>query len=143
MANILRKIAGRIRNLFSRKPAKPKLRGHRGIAAGNLKRPDLESYAERVSTGHENIPEDEVEDFFAGGNPIFVHSSNLRMVQYFPDANKLMVEFKGGKAYMVSDISLDEAVSLIIAQSKGGWYWDHVRIRGTKTGSQKPVERIR
>ena len=144
MANIFRMI----RNLFGRSPKKPvippTIGGHRGIAAGDLKRPDLESYAERVGKrgGDVAIGEEEAQDFLAGGNPIFVHSTNVVMIQWFPEIGKCMVEYKGGGAYLYSNVTESEMRSFLQAQSKGGFIWDHFRVRGSRTAHRKPYVRI-
>lgn len=143
MANFFSRTIGR---LFGRKPrtplAPPSIGGNRGIAAGSRAEPNLESYAERVSTGREKIGEEEGGDFLSGGNMIFVNSSNVAGVQYFPEVEKMMVEFIGGGAYLYSNISLAEARSFLQAQSKGGWVWDYLRVRGSRTAHKKPWVKI-
>ena len=137
-------IFGRIRDYFrGKKPKAPALPGNRGIAAGSLKKPDLERYAERVERRQEYIPANEVEDFLYNEGLLFVNSSNVGAVQYFEQDRKLMVEFLGGSAYLYSNVSLEEAKSFANAQSKGAWVWDNLRVRGSKTAHRKPYSRIR
>lgn len=137
-------IFGRIRDYFrGKKPKPPALPGNRGIAAGSLKKPDLERYAERVERGQEYIPVPEVEGFLYNEELLFVNSSNVGAVQYFPEDGKIMVEFLGGSAYLYSNITPEEARSFVNAQSKGGWVWDHLRVRGSRTAHRKPYLRLR
>lgn len=126
-----------------KKPEAPKVEGHRGIAAEDLQNPNLTAYQERLAKGKEKIPSDEVEAFLQGVEPLFVLSSNVGMVQYHPEDQKLMVEFLSGGAYLYSNVSLNEARSFATAQSKGGWVWDHLRVRGSKTAHRKPFVKIK
>lgn len=86
---------------------------------------------------------DVVEAFIYEQEPLFVHSSNVGMVQFFEPDNKLLVEFLGGGTYIYSNISVQEAIQFAQAQSKGGWIWDNLRIRGSKKGHKKPFFKIR
>lgn len=143
MANIIHKIA----NWFSgKKPTPPglKITGHRGVAARLIANPNLTSYQQRMSQGmSQTISSDELEDFLAGGNPIFVHSSNVLAAQFYPDAGKMQVEFLNGSAYLVDPISAQEAMDFALSQSKGAWYWTNVRVRGSKTSHRKNVRKIK
>ena len=148
MAGILNKLKSTIGRWLHGKPKPPKISGHRGIASGSRANPNLDRYAERFASGHETISEEESEEFLSGLQPVFVMSSNVAMVQFFPDQGKMMVEFlaKGNKpasAYLYSQISYNEALSFLQSQSKGGWVWDNLRIRGTKSGHKKPYVKIR
>ena len=116
--------------------------GHRGIAAGSLKKPDLDKYRQRIVTGHTTVSPEEAAQVVYEEQPFFVNSSNISVVQYFKDEKKLMVEFKSGAAYLISDISEKEMIDFIQAQSKGGWYWSNIRIRGTKYGHRKAYIKI-
>lgn len=137
-------IFDRLRGWLRKKPApRPKFgRGHRGVAAGNLKKPDLEGYAERLAQGHGEILEDEVSAFINDQQLVFVNSSNVVAAQFFKDEKKMMVEFKDG-AYMYSNVSEDEALQFMQAQSKGGFIWSVFRVRGSRTAHRKPYSRIR
>jgi|ERR1700738_2467213 len=85
----------------------------------------------------------EIEGFLYDQEPLFVHSSNVVLAQYFSKDKKLMLEFKDGHAYMYSNVSEAEAINFTVVGSKGGWTWDHLRIRGTKHGHRKPFVKIR
>lgn len=54
----------------------------------------------------------------------------------------LYIGYKGDKggvsAYAYQNVSIDEALSLHAAGSKGTWVWDNLRIRGTVFGYLKP-----
>lgn len=118
--------------------------GHRGIAAGSLKKPDLESYRQRVIAGTTDIPASEVEAFLNNEHVLMVHSTNVHSIQYFPKTNELMVEYDGGQsAYLYKDVSPLEALQFVQAQSKGGAVWDVLRVRGSATAHRKPYTKIR
>jgi len=138
-------IFDRLRGWLRKKPApRPKFgRGHRGVAAGDLKNPDLAGYAERLAQGFGEILEDEVEGFLTNEQLIFVNSTNVVAFQYFPNANQMMVEYRNGGAYLYSQVTYDEAQQLINAQSKGGKIWDLFRVRGSRTAHKKPYTRIK
>lgn len=72
-----------------------------------------------------------------------VHSSNVAAAQYFITDQKLMVEFRSGAAYLYSNVTEQEAVQFATALSKGGFCWDVLRVRGSKTAHKKPYSRIR
>lgn len=84
-----------------------------------------------------------VDGFVFEGEPIYVRSSTLVLLQYFIDDHKLMAEFANGSAYIIEDVSEWEAIDLYHSPSKGEWYWDHVRVRGSKRGSQKAFRKMR
>ena len=146
----IRKILAKVGSYFAKKPPKKKplpaptvgsafRYGHRGVAAGNVAQPDVspENRAKWRVLGEETARG------FMEGEPLFVHSTNVAMAQYFPDANKLMVEFKGGGAYMYDDISPDDAWNFLHAASKGAFVWDVLRIRGTVHGHKKPFRKVK
>lgn len=112
--------------------------GHRGIAAGSLKKPDLGSYQELLKVGHTTVSPQEAAGFVFEEQPFYVNSSNVVMAVYYSDAKKMLVEYKGGASYLYSSVDEREAISFVQAQSKGGWVWDFLRIRGTKYGHKKP-----
>lgn len=121
-------------------PRTPGVVGHRGVAAGNLKRPNL---SQANVDQWRNLPPSEVEAFINDAFPLFVHSTNVSMLQYFKEERKLMVEYKKGGVYLYSNISTQEALDFARAPSKGGEVWDVLRIRGSKTAHRKPFVKIR
>ena len=152
-------ILSKLRDLFRGRPKAPKVdpkerarvRGHGGVAAGSLK--PAADFAEtgRIESdvSSENIAKwrtlgsDEVYGFVWEGDLLPVHSSNVAAAQYFPEDRKMMVEYLGGSAYLYSSISVDEAIDFAKAQSKGGWIWSVLRVRGSKTRHRKPFTKIR
>lgn len=170
MASILRSMAGKIGRLLG-KPKAPKVKerlfqytdpnapaGHRGIAAGNLTARQEAAEAFYQGEGPQPWTAEEtskwkplsagvVAGFLYEQQIIFLHSSNVVAAQYFLDSQKLMVEFKGkgrpNSAYLYSNMSEQEALDLVNGQSKGGWVWDRLRVRGSKTAHRKPFVRIR
>lgn len=150
MAKFVRRAIDKIRSVLAgrRKPPVPPTlpgrqtvaRGHRGVALGSQADPDLSP--ENIAKWR-TLNEQDVRDFVHGGQPLFVHSSNVVMVQYHPEAQAMMVEYKKGRAYMYYNVSQWDAYSFAGAASKGSWIWDVFRIRGTKNGHRKPFQRIR
>lgn len=112
--------------------------GHRGIAAGSLKKPDLGSYQELLKVGHTTVSPQEAAAYVYQEQPFFVNSSNVVMSVYYAEEKKMLVEYKGGASYLYSNVDEREAISFVQAQSKGGWIWSNLRIRGTKYGHKKP-----
>lgn len=86
------------------------------------------------------IKEDELaDDFnrFMSGKFVSVSSSNVNAIAYFPESYYLEIEYHDGTYYGYFDVSSEEAANLFRSGSKGGWVWDHLRIRGTKLGFRK------
>ena len=136
---------GWLDRIFGRKkPTPPKLpQGNRGVAMGSRKKPTLQSYEQRLKRGQEVIPSSEVEDYIYNNQPLFVNSSNVSMIQYFPESSQLMIEYKDGAAYLYDQISQDEALRFATVQSKGSEVWDALRVRGTVYGARKPYRKLR
>lgn len=98
-------------------------------------------------TGGPALDEEEVTDFLLG-ELLFVSSSNVAAAQYHPATGQLMVEFLAkartpASAYLYDNVSEAEAENLARAGSKGGWIWDHLRVRGSATAHRKPFRQLR
>ncbi len=150
------------RLLGRQKPAPPKIvprrnigQGHRGIAAGDLKRrheqaeryletrdPSDRPWTEDEISRWEMLPAEEVHSFIYEDKALVVHSTNVKQARYYPHRQKMMIEYHNGSAYLYDGVSVDEAISFANAQSKGGWVWDHLRIRGSRTGHKKSYVRL-
>lgn len=111
--------------------------GHRGVAIGNTTDPDLRPEEWETLSGGEVL------NFVRKQIFLPVNSTNVRGATYFQESNQMLVEFKGGSAYVYSNVSEQEAINFAQAASKGAWVWDNLRIRGTKYGHRKPYRRIR
>ncbi len=117
---------------FFRRAKKPRPKAHRGSLGG-------------IITG------DEIQDFLENEALLFVTSTNVAAAQFFPDANKLMVEYLNGSAYLYEDISPNEAEAFARAPSKGEFVIDHLIGRENLQGhahwhggpSRKPVKKLR
>jgi len=150
LRNIVGKITGALGGAFGRGrqrpatqlPRRQRVLGHRGIAARDLRPGKQDLSAENVARW-QLLSGDEVERFVYDQAPLVVHSSNVRLVQYFLDAQQLMVEFRRGAAYLYSNVTEQEALALAQAPSKGGFVWDYLRVRGSRTAHQKPYVRLR
>lgn len=140
-------IVSAISPLLGRKPVAPpkpsslKLPGELGwaVGEGNKPKPDR--------SNRRQLPSSQVEGFVYDGDILIVNSSNVAAAQYNPIENKMMVEFlgkggRGGASYLYSNVSIDEAIAFAQAQSKGGFVWDHFRVRGSRTAHRKPYVKI-
>lgn len=83
------------------------------------------------------------------GEVVPCESSNVHSFRYDYERAALYVRFLGkargggrGPLYRYSDVEPELFLSLQRAASKGGWIWDHVRIRGTVSGHQKDYELV-
>jgi hypothetical protein len=126
-------------------PAQPDPRGvvgHRGIAAGSLAPGQQDLSAENLAKWR-NLHGDAVAGFVFEGEPLFVHSSNVAMAQYHLAEGKIMIEYLNGEAWLYGSVSASEALDFAKAQSKGGWLWDNVRVRGTKHDHKKPATQVK
>lgn len=137
-----------IRNLFGKKKPKKPTRasrdtlagGHRGHALGSLASPDLSQ--ENIEKWQQ-LTEDEVESFVYDNELVFVHSTNVAAAQYFFEDKKLMLEFNDGSAYLYSNISEEDAIYFMKAQSKGRFVWDILGHPNSPTGVKKSYVKIR
>lgn len=150
-------MAGKIRSLLSsiarkiglrpKAPKPPRIGGvgHGGVAAGDLAERETgeKPYTTEELARWRELSYSEVEAFIHEQSPLYVNSSNVAFVQYHKDEEKMMVEFLNGSAYLYSSVSPKEALEFAQAQSKGGFVWSRLRVRGSKTAHRKPYSRIR
>lgn len=83
-----------------------------------------------------------LDDFVYDGRELSVASSNVSTIQYDLERQILKVGYLNGTVYGYLGVTLQEAVSLATAGSKGQWIWDNLRIRGTRDGFRKPYWRV-
>lgn len=93
------------------------------------------------------------------GEMVAAQSSNVHSFGYDIESAYLYVRFLGyvrgqkgfdgqilragpGSLYRYSSVTPEEFLSLLAANSKGNWVWDHLRIRGTWSGHQKDYELV-
>jgi len=80
-------------------------------------------------------------------------SSNVHSYGYDIESTYLYVRFLGhvrgsaaragpGPLYRYRDVTPEEFLTLMAADSKGSWVWDNLRIRGTVSGHQKDYELV-
>ena len=81
-------------------------------------------------------------DFLAGETYSAFSSSNVQSATYNARENSMDIGFRNGGVYRYQDITPPEAKSFYSAGSKGKWVWDHLRVRGTVFGYQKPYTYI-
>lgn len=81
----------------------------------------------------------DVAAFLAGTAELPVTSSNVRSARYDPLRGVLSVTYKNATTYSYGNVSVYEAEGFANAPSKGGWLWDNIRVRGSKTEHQKPI----
>jgi len=122
-------------SVAAKRPQSPE--GRVGVALGSLKKP-----LAGLNPSREGVySPTEVDDFVYGGHLTFVNSTNVAAVQYNLATHEMAVTFLSGGEYVYSSVSEQEAISFMQAQSKGVWVWDHLRIRGSKTGHRKPFRK--
>lgn len=126
------------------KPSRTVPGGHRGVALGNKPKDESNEAAMRAWTSKwRNISPEAAEGFLYDNEILFVNSSNVAALQYFPEDQKMMVEFLNGSAYLYSGVTPTEAQGFVQAQSKGKNVWDVLRVRGSKTAHKKRYTRIK
>lgn len=93
------------------------------------------------------------------GEMIEARSSNVHSFGYDIESTYLYVRFLGyvkgqrgadgraarggpGSLYRYRDVTPEEFLTLMAANSKGEWVWDHLRVRGTWSGHQKDYELV-
>lgn len=140
-------LIAKLRSLFGKgRPQAPKLEitgGHRGIAAGSLKERHRRMAAgEQAYTPEEvekwrNVTKDDAEAFVYEGKPLFTVSSNVAMIQFYPDTNQMQVEFNSGASYLYEQVSVQDALAAIQLQSKGRFVWEYLR------HTNKPYKRLK
>jgi len=93
------------------------------------------------------------------GEMIQASSSNVHSFGYDIESAYLYIRFLGyakgtrgpdgrplrvgpGSLYRYRDVTPEEFLSILAANSKGEWIWDHLRVRGTHSGHQKDYELV-
>lgn len=144
LKGILGSIGRGISGLFRSKPTAPQVapkrtipQGHRGVAAGDLKERHRRSaegeepYTQEEIDKWQKLSGDEGSAFIYGGAILTVNSSNMDSAQFIRSKNQMIVKFLGGnKFYRVQGVSEQEAIDFVQAESKSGWYWDRILVRG-------------
>jgi hypothetical protein len=88
------------------------------------------------------------EDRFLRGEVKHVTSSNVVSFQwlgFYEDGqvqNQLYVQYDDGSLYEYDGVNLSEALLFFRASSPGSMVWDHLRVRGSLWGYQKPYRII-
>ncbi len=116
--------------------------GHKGIAAGSLKAGEQDLTAGNVARW-QNLSGGDVEAFVYDEMLLPVHSTNVKTALYRHDREELEIEFLDGDIYLYHDISAALALEFAKAQSKGGWVWDRLRVRGSATQHQVKYTKLR
>lgn len=83
-------------------------------------------------------PQDEEGQYLELGTWVSVQSSHVSAIHYEQATSQLQIEYWNGWFYQYEDIDYAEARSFYNAASHGKWVWDHLRLRGTVFGYQKP-----
>lgn len=104
---------------------------HKQIVEGKM---PVESVVGPKTVTEEEMAEvfarDKIDAFLHFGQWLPVESTNVKALQYNPEKSELIVEFLNGGIYQYQNVSIREAESFARAYSKGGWVWDHLRLRG-------------
>jgi len=100
-----------------------------------------------------------VEHPIVTGEMVSAKSSNVHSFGYDIESAYLYVRYLGyvrgqrnadgsavrggpGSLYRYRDATPEEFLTLLAANSKGEWVWDHLRVRGTHSGHQKDYELV-
>ena len=93
------------------------------------------------------------------GEMVTARSSNVHSFGYDIESAYLYIRFLGylrgqrmvdgspmrggpGSLYRYRDVTPEEFLSILAANSKGEWIWDNLRVRGTHSGHQKDYELV-
>ncbi len=88
-------------------------------------------------------------DWLYSGSWLHTFSSNVEACRYLWEDEVLEIQYRGednsgeGYWYIYYDIPPELASGLSTTSSPGRWVWDHLRVRGTRYGHQKPYVRMR
>ena len=90
-----------------------------------------------------NSPNSPMVDFLTMGRWLSVTSTNVAAIAFDLKKQTLYVQFHPGSKdpnprYWYTPINAAQAGQFAVAPSKGGWVWDHLRVRGTKYGHKVP-----
>ena len=88
-------------------------------------------------------------DRLSGGDWLDINIyGKVGAVRHDPKTSILYVRFPVGRSYAYKNCDIDLAIQLLNAGASkttpagGTWVWDHLRIRGTRTGHQKPYREV-
>ena len=84
----------------------------------------------------------QIVDYLVHGKWLNVISSNVHKVKYDREEKTLYIGYLNRSVYWYSPISTAQAQDILLTPSKGGWVWDHLRIRGTARGYKVPYGRV-
>ncbi len=90
------------------------------------------------------LPDDDIQEFLVGQRRLyFPQSSVWKSAGYTPKDHILIMEANNGGVYLVHSVTEQEAEDFARYPSKGKWYWNNVRVRGSRTRHRKRVTRFR
>lgn len=69
-------------------------------------------------------------------NPSDPYSEELR---WDNEAELLYVRHPNGRVWKYGPVTKNMAEELIFSPSPGGWIWDHIRVRGSRSAHQVPI----
>lgn len=97
------------------------------------------------TTGHGSpLSAENAVDFVYAGQIMFCNSENVESATYSIEDKILVIQYKGGGSpWSYEPITELQAIDFTKADSKNGWLWDNVRIRGTKHGHRVNARRVR
>jgi hypothetical protein len=71
-----------------------------------------------------------------------VSSSNVAEAAYDRDSGRLLVRYKSGGGGWWYEVGREAAEAFYAAPSHGGWLWDNVKVRGSRSEHQVPAGRL-
>ena len=125
--------------MYPGKPGPDITLGQLGAAPGDRNKPD---YSDENKQKWQPLSPGAVTDFVYNGEVLYFHSTNVAWASYRVDTRELLVGYKKGRVYEYSNVNENEALMLAYAFSKGGFVWDHLRVRGTRFGFRKPYRSV-
>jgi hypothetical protein len=138
--------AAQFQPIPERRPVQPAKTAERAIETKRTAAAQGEYVVVPFATGGRQFPSDHP---LVTGEMVQVDSKNVHSIGYDLNTNTLYVRFlvehvrEGyvhrypGALYGYRNVTPDEFLDFLSAPSKGGWVWDHLRIRGTVSGHQK------
>ncbi len=95
---------------------------------------------ERTNIQHPLAQEDV--DAFLNGEMQQLLSSNVDKAQYDSERQILYIWYLGGECWAYDPYTEKEAAMFMEAPSKGGFIWDHIKVKGTVHQHQRNARRV-
>jgi hypothetical protein len=87
------------------------------------------------------VPAEEVEAFLYDGAILYVSSSMVSFAIYNRKEENIIIQYHTGPPWKYSPFNEQEALDFVLANSKGNFVWDRIRVRGSKTKHKKNAQK--